>query len=142
MASNSGQRRASSGQSISIGGITASGAMVLSASMSGSAGPLAIEVEALPVGQMDFSSASRGASAFTTDGTASVTLSLSAGAYHWRCRVVDPSGDYGNWTSFGGNPESASDFIVMPEGSAGPYCRDAASLNPPTGTRANPGGSK
>jgi hypothetical protein len=40
---------------------------------------------------------------------------LSAGtSYHWRARLLDTQGNYSGWQSYGGNSESAADFIYNP----------------------------
>lgn len=46
--------------------------------------------------------------------TATATvLGLTDGAqYHWQVRTKDGAGAYSSWVSFGGNAESASDFVV------------------------------
>ena len=37
---------------------------------------------------------------------------LADGSYHWQARVIDADGNTSAWVSFGGNPETAIDFIV------------------------------
>jgi hypothetical protein len=37
---------------------------------------------------------------------------LADGSYHWQARVIDGDGNTSAWVSFGGNPETAIDFIV------------------------------
>jgi hypothetical protein len=36
---------------------------------------------------------------------------LANGLYHWQARVIDAAGYTSAWVSFGGNPESATDFV-------------------------------
>jgi len=41
-----------------------------------------------------------------------VAFGLINGNYHWRVRTIDATGAASDWVSFGGNPDSAADFIV------------------------------
>ncbi|MBI3301909.1 MAG: hypothetical protein HYZ72_07515, partial [Deltaproteobacteria bacterium] len=41
-----------------------------------------------------------------------IAFGLINGDYHWRARTIDAIGATSEWVSFGGNPDSATDFIV------------------------------
>ena len=41
-----------------------------------------------------------------------VTSLFDDSAYHWRARAVDQTGRPGNWVAYGGNAESAADFVL------------------------------
>lgn len=49
-----------------------------------------------------------------------------AGQYHWRARIKDGNGQYSSWVAYGGNAESAADFVVDTTAPAFSYVRDGA----------------
>ena len=94
---------------------------------------LIFQIEAQPIGTnfTNFYSASSSATAFS--GTP-ITISVSqpgfalGSAYHWQYRVVDQVGVASSWTSFGGNSESAADFVAnvpAPANITGTYNSDS-----------------
>ena len=42
-----------------------------------------------------------------------VLTELTPSSYHWQARAVDSSGRVSAFVSFGGNPETAADFVVL-----------------------------
>ena len=46
-------------------------------------------------------------------GVAAIQVSgLEGTSYHWRARAANSTGDTSGWVSFGGNPDTAADFVV------------------------------
>ncbi|MGA2384408.1 MAG: invasin domain 3-containing protein, partial [Gemmatimonadales bacterium] len=73
-----------------------------------------LDVEVQPVGTA-FVNAAGASSPLVAGG--SVATATIAGlsdnvGYHWQARAVDQTGSAGAWTSFGGNAETAPDFVV------------------------------
>jgi hypothetical protein len=75
-----------------------------------------IEVECRLTNQ-PFTGAQNFESSFAPSGTeASIEATgLARGDYHWRIRTRDASGAASIWISFGGNPDGATDFVVLPD---------------------------
>lgn len=108
------QLHPSSGQVLPPGAQIDSESVTFSATIDDTDGdPVAIEVELLATGQ-GFDGTTTTTSGFTTDPTASLTLPVGPGSWHWRLRAVDPFGGEGSWVSYGGNPEPGDvDFVIV-----------------------------
>lgn len=73
-----------------------------------------LQVEVKPVGTA-FDGTGLVESAFLASGsTASVTVPIGLGSYHWRARAVDELGNAGGFSAFGGNLESDADIVRIP----------------------------
>jgi predicted phage tail protein len=73
-----------------------------------------LEVEVKPIGISFSNSATAQSSSVANGSTASATVTslLDGTSYHWQARAVDNNGAASAWMSFGGNAETAADFIV------------------------------
>ena len=113
-----GQYRTDGASAIPTGGTTDEKSVVLRATLSDpdATSRVKLEVEARPVGT-PFSGPTAVGDLVANGSAASVTVTgLAAGtSYHWRARGVDDLGLAGPWMSFGGNGESAPDFVVAEE---------------------------
>ncbi|MBI4052275.1 MAG: hypothetical protein HY400_07195, partial [Elusimicrobia bacterium] len=130
---------------ISVGNWTNQSTIQSSGTLSSpmSSDSLALEVEVKPLGT-SFDGAGLSTSSFISYSGAAVSTQVVVGGlspntqYHWRARVIGNGGS-GVWSSFGGNPESSSDFGVdltsptaPPMASIAPV--DGANLNTSTTT--------
>lgn len=108
------QQHGYGGGVIPIGGSTNAGTVAFSGIVGNSGGPparLAVEIKRIGVafdeqGLMESSPVNGGTSATICVPT------LVDGQYHWQARARDSAGRLSAWTTFGGNSESSSDFIV------------------------------
>ena len=101
---------------IATGGATNESTVVLKGSVSDpdSSDTVKLEVEVKPVGTAFdgtglVDESALGANPHTGSATVS---SLADGSYHWRARSVDNHGATSGWVSYGGNAETAADFVV------------------------------
>ncbi len=104
---------------LAAGGATNSGTLSLSFSGPQSASAWTPEVEIEPVGTAFTNKPSAVASSSVTGTTATVGTSLKDGSYHWQARFTS-GGSSTAWVSYGGNDESAADFVVDTTAPAAP----------------------
>ena len=116
-ASSLAQFRSNGTTAIAIGATTTERTVVFKGSgADGDVGDqLRFEVEIQPLGA-DFTNVATASVTFASGATASLALgNLSAAtSYRWRARVCDQTNACSPWASFGGNAESAADFVVSP----------------------------
>lgn len=104
---------------IAVGGATDETTVVLAVLVSDpDGGTVQFEAEVKPVGTA-FAGTGTVTSAPALSGTvATATVTgLSVGGYHWQVRTKDPEGSTSPWVSFGENPETDPDFVVVPSSS-------------------------
>ncbi|MBI2931765.1 MAG: hypothetical protein HYY16_08945 [Planctomycetes bacterium] len=95
-------------------GATVSSILVLKAMVADLNGdPARLQVEIQPVGT-PFANTPTATSGWFASGTqADVTVSgLPSGRYHWQARAAGGSSNFSAWVSFGGNSETAADFVA------------------------------
>jgi predicted outer membrane repeat protein len=112
----------SDGAAISVGGTTIGGSVLLKGLVSDPDGnAVKLEAEIKLVGTA-FSNVPNYSGDFVQSGTtASLSISgLATGNYHWQARAKDsnPSNNVSGWSSFGGNAESSTDFMVPSDNQA------------------------
>jgi photosystem II stability/assembly factor-like uncharacterized protein len=111
------QRQADGTTAIPVGGWATASTVVFQGTTNdpNTGQPARLQVEVKPVGTA-FTGAVSCESPFSVPSgippTCSVSGLVPATAYHWRIRSVDIQGGIGRWASYGGNPETAADFIV------------------------------
>lgn len=91
-----------------------SGTPSFTASVSDDTGttPVNLCVEAKPIGT-SFNGVDIACSGFVASGSiATFAISLPDNTYHWRARSYDAAGNYGSYSSYGGNAETAMDFGI------------------------------
>ncbi len=102
--------------SIATGGLTNETTVVLKGTVSDPDGGdnVKLQVEVEPVGTAFTNTATAESGLLASGSIASVAIAgLSDGtSYHWQARTVDNHGNASAWLSFGGNAESAADFMV------------------------------
>jgi hypothetical protein len=114
------QKRPSDDSSISIGSFANSGQVKFTANATDFDNPddLQLCVEVLLVASPIFTNTETqcGSSVAYSGSAVSVSVTISGltngGNYHWQARIKDGSGGVSSWVSFGGNAETAADFII------------------------------
>ncbi|HEU5261149.1 MAG TPA: hypothetical protein VFU41_06970, partial [Gemmatimonadales bacterium] len=114
--SNLGQFQSDGSTAIAVGGTTPGRSVIFKATVTDSnpGDALRLDVEVQPVGTAFSGVASSSSSPVPIGGVATTAVAgLSDNTpYHWRARAVDQTGRAGLWVPFGGNEESATDFLV------------------------------
>jgi hypothetical protein len=114
------QKRPSDDTSISVGSYANSGQVKFTANATDTDNPddLQLCVEVLPTSTPVFTDIETqcGSSVTYTVSAVSVSVTISGlvngTSYHWQARIKDGSGGVSSWISFGGNAETAADFII------------------------------
>lgn len=105
------QLRADGSTPIPTGSTVADTSVVFAATATGTGGSFGLEIEVRTVA-VPFDGTPTVTSSLVPAGTAcSVSAPLALGSYHWQARWFDSSGVKYAWTPFGGNAESAADFL-------------------------------
>jgi len=107
----------STGASVAVGASTNDRAPRFNASVSGQ-GSVALEIELRRLDEYNgaFTGTATHTSPLVASGATALIGSVAGlidGSYHWRARTLDAAGARSAWVSFGGNSDSAADFVVV-----------------------------